>query len=445
MSGKLLLRAHGSLLKRVGGPLELHDPNGAIHKFISHMTIANSIAAGSDQNSWGEITVWVGVPAMTRSLPSSGRLLVVEAEPERAQAVRHVLREQPKALVCEEVLAANNEEMVQWNRFNDARLNGPSSLSILRERFPNIQQIDGEQRSGRRLGDLLDNWSDGQVEQALAQLHLVLRQGDPLGALIGLGPWLSQLNTVQLILPWPEETMRLVETWLAEHGFRQDLQAATMWRLDLISKGDLLLKEKENQKQALLTANQQLNSACEAMRAEKELLVAKLEEISTLSQEAREAQNLALEDVQKSHIEAEKLKNNQESLRQELQQLHSEKSELLQKLQAEKATSYNIRESLKSLFPMQLYREENIDLRSHDEDNLVLHYVEFGRKEGRLKAYQELDAELKSSIKQNDEAEAKLERLEEQFRLAKEQIEALKDVFSRLADRQQYPRHQKKR
>jgi chromosome segregation ATPase len=283
------------------------------------------------------------------------------------------------------------------------------------------------------------------VEQALAQLHLVLRQGDPLGALVGLGPWLSQLNTVQLILPWPEETMRLVETWLAEHGFRQDLQAATMWRLDLISKGDLLLKEKENQKQALLTANQQLNSACEAMRAEKELLVAKLEEISTLSQEAREAQNLALEDVQKSHIEAEKLKNNQESLRQELQQLHSEKSELLQKLQAEKATSYNIRESLKSLFPMQLYREENIDLRSHDEDNLVLHYVEFGRKEGRLKAYQELDAELKSSIKQNDEAEAKLERLEEQFRLAKEQIEALKDVFSRLADRQQYPRHQKKR
>jgi len=409
------------------------------------MTITNTTAAGSDHNSGNEITVWVGVPGMTRSLPSSGRLLVVEAEPERAQELRQVLRERPEALVCEEVLAANNEEMVQWNRFNDARLSGPFDLTLLRERFPNLQQIDGEQRRGRRLGDLLDSWGTGQGEHAMAQLHLVLRQGDPLGALVGLGPWLSQLKTVHLVLPWPEVTMRLVETWLAEHGFRQDPQAATMWKLDPIAKRNWLLQEKENEKQALITTNQELNIACEAMKEENKFLAARLEEISAQWQELKKAQDLAQIDIQESQDEAKKLKHYQEALQQENQHLASDKLELLQRLKAEEAAGFNIRKALKSLFPMQLYREENIDLSSHDEDGLVLHYVEYGRKEGRLKAYQELDAELKSSQKQNDETEANLERLEEHFRIAQQQIETLKDVFARLADRQQAPQFDEER
>jgi hypothetical protein len=409
------------------------------------MTLTTSTAAGSDDNGGNQITAWVGVPGIARCFPKSGPLLVIEAEPEKAQELRHVLREQPEALVCEEVLTVNNEELVRWNRFNDARLNGPSGLTQLRERFPNLEQIDEEQRVGRRLGDLLDNWTPRQGEQGLTQLHLVLRQGDPLAALAGLGTWLSQLETVQLILPWPEATMRLVETWLLEHGFRQDPHTATMWKLDPIAKGDLLLKQKENEKQALLAANQQLDSAYEAMKSEKEFLMARLEEVSTQWQEVREAQDLALVDIQKSQDEAEKLRMRQDALQQENHRLANEKSELLQRLQAEEAAGSNIRHALKSLFPTDLYREENIDLSAHDEDELVIHYVEYGREEGRLKAYQELDAELKSSLKQNVEAEGKLKRLEEQFRLAKQQIETVKDVFARLADRQQSPRHHKEK
>jgi hypothetical protein len=400
------------------------------------MKITNSTAAGPAHTSGYEITVWVGVPRSSRSLPSSGRLLVVEAEPERAQELRQVLRERPDALVCEEVLAANNEEIVQWNRFNDARWSGPSGLSLLRERFPNLHQIDEEHRRGRRLGDLLDNWGTCQGEQALAQLHIVLRQGDPLGALVGLGPWLSQLKTVQLILPWRKEMMRLVETWLAEHGFRQDSQTATMWKLDPIAKGNLLLKEKENEKQALLTANQQLNSACEAMKAENSFLAERLDEVCGQLQEFIKAQNLTQIDILKSQDEAEKLSKYQEALQQENHQLTIDNSELLQRLQAEESASLNCRQALKGFLPLQLYKERNINLINFDEDQLILHYLQHGQDQTVAKTYQELESDLESSQQQREEAEVRLKLLETQFELAKKQLETIKDLFARLADRQ---------
>ena len=211
------------------------------------MTSKETTAVASDHGSGGEITVWVGVPGLARGLPSSGSLLVVEAEPQRARELRQVLRDRPEALVCEEVLAAENEATVRWHRFNDTRLNGPSDLTIWQQYFPNLRQIDEEQRCGRRLGDLLDNWVPREGEQALAPLHLVLRQGDPLAALTGLGPWISHLQTVQLMLPWPEETMQLAETWLAEQNFGQDPQTSAMWNRDPVATRDWLLKEKENE------------------------------------------------------------------------------------------------------------------------------------------------------------------------------------------------------
>jgi hypothetical protein len=407
------------------------------------MSSTNSTTAVLENIIGEEITVWVGVPAMARGLSRSGLLLVVEADPERAHQLRQALKERPEALVCEEVLAANNGELVRWNRFNDARLSGPIGLTLLRERFPNLEQNDEEERLGRRLGDLLDNWAPCQSGKGIAKLHIVLRQGDPLAALGGLGPWHKQLETVQLILPWPEEVMRPVEAWLSEHGFCQDPQSATLWKLDPIAKGNWLLQEKGNENKVLIAANQQLHSDCEAMRAEKEFLAARLEEVSAQLQELRRAQDLALIDIQKSQDEAEKFRKQQEALQLEWQQLATDKLELLQRYKAEEAAGLNIRLALKCLFPIQLYKEGNIDLSGHDEDGLVLHYVEHGRGEGRLKTYQELDAELKSRQEQNDKTEAKLEQLEEHFRLAQQQIETLKDVFARLANNQLPARHKK--
>jgi hypothetical protein len=401
------------------------------------MTSKETTAVATDHGSGGEITVWVGVPGLARGLPSSGSLLVVEAEPQRARELRQVLRDRPEALVCEEVLAAENEATVHWHRFNDTRLNGPSDLTIWQQRFPNLRQIDEEQRCGRRLGDLLDNWVPREGEQALAPLHLVLRQGDPLAALAGLGPWISHLQTVQMMLPWPEETMQLAEAWLAEQNFGQDPQTAAMWNRDPVATRDWLLKEKEQEKQVLLAANQQLDSDCEATRAERDILAAKLERLSAQWQELREIQNHTLANIQQSQIEAEKLKSQHEVLQQECQQLTCEKSELLKKLQTEEAANSNNIEAVKNLFPLQRYKEISSDLGDLDEDHLVLHYLQHGRHEIRLKTYQELDNELKSCSKQREEAEAKLTLLETQFELAKHQLETMKDLFARLADRPQ--------
>ena len=407
------------------------------------MTSKETIAVGSDHGSGEEITVWVGVPGLARELPSSGSLLVVEAEPQRARELRQVLRDRPEALVCEEVLAAENEATVQWHRFNDTRLNGPSDLTIWQQYFPNLRQIDEEQRCGRRLGDLLDNWVPREGEQALAPLHLVLRQGDPLAALDGLGPWISHLQTVQLMLPWPEETMQLAEAWLAEQNFGQDPQTSAMWIRDPVITRDWLLKEKEKEKQDLLVANQQLNSDCATMRTERDIVVAKLEQLTTQWEEHKEAQNKTLAEIQQLQIEAEKLRSQLEDVQKELQQTTGEKLELQQKLQTEETTSLNDRQALKSLLPLELYRELSSELSDLDDDQLLLHYLQHGRNETPLKSYVELDAELKASLIQNEEAEAKLNQLEAQFKLTHQQLETLKDVFARLADRQQSPTQEK--
>ena len=407
------------------------------------MTSKETTAVASDHGSGGEITVWVGVPGLARGLPSSGSLLVVEAEPQRARELRQVLRDRPEALVCEEVLAAENEATVRWHRFNDTRLNGPSDLTFWQQRFPNLRQIDEEQRCGRRLGDLLDNWVPREGEQALAPLHLVLRQGDPLAALAGLGPWIRHLQTVQMMLPWPEETMQHAETWLAEQNFGQDPQTSAMWIRDPVITRDWLLKEKEKEKQDLLVANQQLNSDCATMRTERDTVVAKLEQLTTQWEEHKEAQNKTLAEIQQLQIEVEKLRSQLEDVQKELQQTTGEKLELQQKLQTEETTRLNDRQALKSLLPLELYRQVSSEISDLDDDQLLLHYLQHGRHETPLKSYVELDAELKASLIHNEEAEAKLNQLEAQFKLTHQQLETLKDVFARLADRQQSPTQEK--
>lgn len=407
------------------------------------MSSKETTAVASDHGSGEEITVWVGVPGLARGLPSSGSLLVVEAEPQRAQELRQVLRDRPEVLVCEEVLAAENEATVRWHRFNDTRLNGPCDLTIWQQNFPNLRQIDEEQRCGRRLRDLLDNWVPSEGEQAVASLHLVLRQGDPLAALTGLGPWISQLQTVQLLLQWPEATMQLAEAWLAEQNFSQDPQTSAMWNRDPVATRDWLLKEKEKEKQDLLFINQQLNSDCATMRAERDNVVAKLEQLTTQWEEHKEAQHQTLSEIQQLQIEAKKLRSRLEDVQKELQQTTGDKLELQQKLQTEETTSLNDRQAIKGLLPLELYREVSSELSDLDDDQLILHYLQHGRHETPLKTYVELNAELKASLIQNEQAEAKLNQLEAQFRLTHQQLETLKDVFARLADRQQSPTQEK--
>ncbi len=408
------------------------------------MTLLESTVVGPEDDRPDQITVWVGFHGTSRGLPSSGSLLVVEADPDRAKELRHVLRGHQDLLICENVLTADNGVMVQWNYFNDARFSGPIGQAQLQERYPNLQLIRQELRCGRSLGDLLDSWAPRLRDLAMSQLHLILRQGDPLAALTGLGPWLSQLETVQLMLAWPAETMRQVETWLGQHSLRQDPHIPTLWKLDPIAKRDWLLNEKEKEKQALLDANQQIKVECKEMQAEKDLLLEKVEKHSANLDKLIQTQALTVADLQESQAANEKLRLQLENHQDECRKLYKEKSDLLKKLETAEAAELDSNQALQSIFPMHLYREENIDLSDYDENMLLLHFIQNGRQEGRLKSYQELYSEWKSSLKQCEDAEIKLEQLEAQFGLVQLQLETMKDLFARLADRQESQRHEKK-
>ena len=391
-------------------------------------------AVECEHRSGEDVTVWVGAPSLMGSLPSAGHLLVVEAEPEKARELRQVLKERAQARVCEEVLAAEDGTMVQWHRFNDLRLSGPIDLVSWQGRFRNLRQTEGEQRCGRRLGALLDDWSDQAGIEGHGPMHLLLRQGDPLAAMVGLGPWHSHLETVQQLLPWPEGTMQEVEIWLKEHHFSQDHQSADIWKRDPIATRNCLLTEKEKEIQALNTANQLLQTNHEVMQAEKESLTAEVGRISAYMQELREAQALNQAETQQSRTETEGLMVQQEALQREHQQLINDKSMLLEKLQTEEATNRNMREVLKSLFPFEQYRRDNADLGELNEDGLITHYLEQGRHQDRLKTYQELDRELRESSERREEAESKLEQLKTNFSQTKQQLETLKDLFVRLTE-----------
>jgi len=478
-----------------------------------------------------EITVCVGVPGVVSGLPNRGRLLVVEADQEKARELRHMLRERPETLVCQEVLGVVNEGIVQWHHFNDSRLSGPSDLTAWKVRFPNLKQIDEEQLSGKRLGDLLGHWGPGEGGQTLGPLHLVLRQGDPIAALKGLGPWLSQLETVQLMLPWPEETIRRLESWLKEHNFCQDSHGEARWKIDPIARRDSLLNEQEKEKLAMLeannllrndfelikaemsifvaeraqhaahlqeireaksrtrsaleqsqaeseklkseklafqeeiqqlnrekselaqklqaehlagiAANHHLNSEYKALKAQNEFLAAELAQLYAESEKTTEAHSRAHSDFEQSQAESEKLKSEMEALQEEFQQLNRTKSELEQKLQTEAAISLNSRQALKQLLPLQRYKNENGDLGPFDEDGLLLHFIEYGQHEARLETYIELNDKLMTSTKNCEEAEGKLKLLETQLGLAEQQLETLKDLFTRLARKPQSPKQKK--
>ena len=392
-----------------------------------------------------EITVWVGAPSFVAGLPSWGRLLIVEADHAKARELREVLKENIKAQVCEEVLTAESGDIVQWHRFNDMRLNGPSDLMTWQPQFRNLRQIDEEQRYGRSLVELLDNWAPQEGGQTVAPLHLILRQGDPLAALMGLGQWIGHLETVQLMLPWPEATMQVVETWLIEKNFNKDPQSKNTWERHPLTRRDLLLKEKENEKRFLHDANQRLNRDLEVIQTEKSLLEENLTYLSAEFEELKKAQDLTQAGLSQCQAEAEQQRSEGERLKLVCQQLETEKSELVQKVEALETANLNSLQSLLRLFPMEIYKEKNTDLCGHDERQILQHYLEHGLHDIELRSYNELDKDLKASLNQCEKAETKLVRLEAQFDLVQQQLETLKDLFARLTDKKQTPRKAKKK
>ena len=220
-----------------------------------------------------ELSVVVGAPAVASALPA-GQVVVVEAEIERARALKQELQELgavDRVLVVAEVLTAEHGEAVLWHRFNDGRLDGPWPLEHWQAQYPNLLAQHFEERNGRCLAEVLNVWQQ-QVSAELgdrqkSMITLVLRQGDALAALAGCGAWLRGVQSVQLDHPVTSlSEQEAVASWLSQRGFCPTEGNGWQWQRDPLGTLNLELEES---RQKIMQMEEQLS--CHAVR----LLLAK--------------------------------------------------------------------------------------------------------------------------------------------------------------------------
>ena len=223
-----------------------------------------------------ELTVVVGAPFGAGSLPKSGLLLLVEADQEQARQLGQELAWDARVMVCSEVLTTEEGASVSWHRFNDARLNGPAGLEAWKEQYPNLQLVGEEQRRGRCLAGLLNAWGQQQGLQTQPWLHLEVRQGDPIAAVGGLGPWLAGLQSVNLdITKTAAQWHQPLDAWLRERGLIGVADAPGWWRRDPFATLQLSLQEKARR----LGELEDLRSQLDNQMADKKKLVLAVEHI----------------------------------------------------------------------------------------------------------------------------------------------------------------------
>jgi len=204
------------------------------------------------------LVVVVGAPALRTEWSLERSLLVVEANLERVRQINHELGGNPDGvMVCAEVLTEEDGIPVEWNLFNDPRFDGPVGLAAWQQSYPNLRLLAQQQRSGRRLGNLVEMWVKQHALDQNLQLDLEVRQGDPLAALIGLGNWLASLQSVRLDMPTATvDWLPDLEAWLERRGFRAAKDTALTWYRDPVEA--LQFSIQQNKKQVTLLESQLL-------------------------------------------------------------------------------------------------------------------------------------------------------------------------------------------
>lgn len=218
------------------------------------------------------LTVVVGAPSVAGQWPQ-GAALVIDAQPSRLAALTSGQR-QNVDLVCEPaVLAEEGDQPVDWYFYNDSRLDGVVPVSRWQTLFPNAVQLEHQQLLGARLDTLLDRWAGGRDQPFSCPLVLILRQGDPLAALAGLGAWERLLQRVELVSPSAETLWgTAVASWLEAREFQKMSDQPLAWGRDLVVR--------------CLRACEELTEE----RTELQLRVAELESrLTQINQEAEEA------------------------------------------------------------------------------------------------------------------------------------------------------------
>ena len=218
------------------------------------MATDNQISLNQAANG---LLVWVGAPVAVHTIPAGIPLLLLEADLGKAQQQKKLLKDMFNIMVCAEVLSAQANLEIQWHQFNDDRFDGAISEANWHKSWANLRQISQQARIGRSLENILDVWVAHTGATHKPALQLVVRQGDPLAALQGLGPWCSQLENLQLSGicgqgPW----MEALKSWLQERGFIS-APFGGGWQRDPIASQLVELQEKD---QRIADLEEQLSS-----------------------------------------------------------------------------------------------------------------------------------------------------------------------------------------
>lgn len=196
------------------------------------------------------LNVVIGAPSLITQLPQ-GPTLLVEADGERLAALSAGLEHRQHPLRWHQaVLAAEADTVLTWHRFSDRRLDGPLGLQGWQPHYPNVQLLASQSLAGTRLESLLEDWPQAKVSSVTFQL--LVRQGDPLAALQGAGPWLRRLERVELLgpgaVPISGETM---DAWLVARGFCREEGRQDAWRRDPLATRLLALDALQQERDQL--------------------------------------------------------------------------------------------------------------------------------------------------------------------------------------------------
>lgn len=181
------------------------------------------------------ISVVVGAPSLARQLPV-GTVLVIDSRADRLDSLRGGGGALNQDLACvEAVLAEQADELLLWHCYSDSRLDGVLAAEHWKALYPNVTELEQRPLAGQRLEVILDRWEGlcEPVGPSAQVFQLMVRQGSPLAALVGLGPFEPRLKRVVLAIPGAQELWGSdVEAWLLARGFAAVPDQPLTWERD---------------------------------------------------------------------------------------------------------------------------------------------------------------------------------------------------------------------
>jgi hypothetical protein len=211
--------------------------------------------------------VVAGAPVMTGHLPP-GPCLLVEADPDRLHTLVAASEGWPHPLVWHQgTLAAQAGSELPWHVYSDGRLDGPLGVDIWNTFYQNASLLKEQTIEGLALAGLLSNWPLARDDDS--DLHLWIRQGNPLDALNGAGEWLGRVQRVALLAPkaslvWADA----VDAWLGERGFERQEGSGVVWERDLLATQRLKMHALRVERDQLATQLAQREQQLALLRGE---------------------------------------------------------------------------------------------------------------------------------------------------------------------------------